>query len=365
YNTYRTGAELDFVIPRFVAGPFGDIKTDGGYMPRTTIRMGYDILQRNKLYTLNSYRFEYGYTWKPDIRKQHELFPISINYVQPLSITQQYLDLEKQYPGVFERTVMQQFILGSNYQFTYNELADGLQRLNSFYFNGVVDLSGNIAGLITHPNAKIGDTVKIYKAPFSQYFKIELEGRYYRKIALKSSWANRIDFGYGYPYGNSTQLPYIKQFFVGGTNSLRGFRSRSVGPGTYHYIIPANSTFKVLPDQTGDVKFEVNTEFRPHLSGPVYGAVFLDAGNIWLINDSIYTQKSGAKFTGKFLSQLAVDVGVGIRFDITLFVIRLDLGFPIRKPWESNPWVMNQINFGNQSWRRENLIYNLGIGYPF
>jgi outer membrane protein insertion porin family len=365
YNTYRTGAELDFVIPRFVVGPFGDIRTDGGYMPRTTIRMGYDILQRNKLYTLNSYRFEYGYTWKPDIRKQHELFPISINYVQPLHITQQYLDLEKQYPGVFERTVLQQFILGSNYQFTYNELADGLQRMNSFYFNGVVDLSGNIAGLITHPNVKNGDTVKIYKAPFSQYFKIELEGRYYRKIALKSSWANRIDFGYGYPYGNSTELPYIKQFFVGGTNSLRGFRSRSVGPGTYHYIIPANSTFKVLPDQTGDVKFEVNSEFRPHFSGPVYGAVFVDAGNIWLISDSTYTHKPGAKFSGKFLSQLAVDVGVGVRFDITLFVIRLDLGFPIRKPWESNPWVMNQINFGNQSWRRENLIYNLGIGYPF
>ncbi|MFL5787134.1 MAG: BamA/TamA family outer membrane protein [Flavisolibacter sp.] len=364
YNTYRTGAELDFTIPRFVVGPFGDIKTDGGYMPRTTIRMGYDILQRNKLFTLNSYRFEYGYTWKPDITKQHELFPISINYVQPLNVTSAYEELVRQNP-IFNRLILQQFILGSNYQFTYNELASGIQRINSFYFNGLVDLSGNIAGLLTHPDVKHGDTVKIYKAPFSQYFKFETDFRYYRKVGLKSTWASRFDFGYGYPYGNSTQLPYIKQFFVGGTNSLRGFRSRSVGPGTYHYINPPNSKTTIIPDETGDVKLEVNTEYRPHISGPLYGAIFIDAGNIWLINDSTYTQKPGAKFTGKFLNQLAVDVGVGLRLDITIFVIRLDLGFPVRKPWEQNPWVMRQINFGNQSWRRENLVYNIGIGYPF
>src|SRR5207248_8892871 len=129
----------DFTIPRFVVGPFGDIKTDGGYMPRTTIKMGYDILQRNKLFTLNSYRFEYGYIWKPDITKTHELFPISINYVQPLNITPAYQEMQRQNP-IFDRLVLQQFILGSNYQFTYNELASGIQRINSFYFNGIIDL---------------------------------------------------------------------------------------------------------------------------------------------------------------------------------------------------------------------------------
>ena len=360
YNTYRTGAELDFVIPRFVVGPFGDIRTDGGYMPRTTIRLGYDILQRQKLFTLNSYRFEYGYTWKPDIQKSHEVFPISINYVQPLNVTATYRGFEQQYPGL-ERTVEPVFILGSNYQFTYNELANGLQPLNAYYFNGVVDLSGNIAGLATGANIKKGDTVKIYKAPFAQYVKFETDGRYYRKVGLKSSWANRIDIGFGYPYGNSIQLPYIKQFFVGGNNSLRGFRSRAVGPGTYHYV----GTSKFIPDQTGDIKLEMNTEFRPHISGPLYGALFLEAGNVWLWNDSTYTHKPGSQFTGKFLSQLAVDAGVGVRLDITIFVIRLDVGFPLRKPWEQNPWVMNQIRFSNPAWRRENIVYNLGIGYPF
>jgi outer membrane protein assembly factor BamA len=103
---------------------------------------------------------------------------------------------------------------------------------------------------------------------------------------LNDAWANRIIIGVGLPYGNSLQLPYVKQFFVGGTNSLRGFRSRAIGPGVY---VAGDST--TVPDQTGDIKFEINTEYRPHISGPLYGAIFLEAGNIWLLNDSTYTHK--------------------------------------------------------------------------
>jgi hypothetical protein len=119
YNTYRTGAEADFVMPRFQV-PFVHIPAYGGYAPRTDIKLGYDILKRNKLYTLNSYRFQYGYTWKENIQKQHELYPISINYVQPLNVTSSYDSLEKIYPGL-DKAIQSQFILGSTYQFTYNQ----------------------------------------------------------------------------------------------------------------------------------------------------------------------------------------------------------------------------------------------------
>lgn len=359
YNTYRTGLQLEYAIPRFVL-PFRTLASRGSFAPRTNIRLGYDILNRKDLYTLNSYRFEYGYTWRENLQKSHEFFPISINYVQPLDVTQAYKDLENSVPGL-ERAIEPQFILGLNYQYTYNELAGTIPKTNSFYFNGLVDLSGNIAGLIKGANIKKQDTALIAGTPFSQYIKFETDGRYYRKIGLRSTWANRIIIGIGIPYGNSVQLPYVKQFFVGGNNSLRGFRSRSVGPGIY---FPVNAV-DFIPDQTGDIKLELNTEFRPHISGPLYGAIFVDAGNIWLKNNSVWTDKPGAEFTGKFLSQMAVDAGLGIRLDLNVFVIRLDIGFPLRKPWEKNPWVVNQINFGNQQWRRENIIYNLAIGYPF
>lgn len=359
YNTFRTGAEADLAMPRFQV-PFFHIPSYGGYAPRTDIKLGYDILKRYSLYTLNSYRLQYGYTWKESIQKFHELYPIAINYVRPLDVTSEYDSLENIYPGL-DKAIEQQFTIGPTYRFNYNQLANGLSPNIAWYFNGIIDLSGNIPGLITGADIKKGDTVKVFNTPFSQYAKFEAEARFYHKVWLKSNWVSRIDIGIGLPYGNSTQLPYVKQFFVGGSNSLRGFRSRAVGPGIY----VQQDTSNVIPDQTGDLKFEINTEFRPHISGPLYGAIFLEAGNIWLVNDSTYTHKPGSQFTGKWLSQLAVDAGVGLRFDITMFVIRLDVGFPLRKPWLQNPWVINQIKLGDHHWRKNNLVYSLAIGYPF
>jgi len=359
YNTYRTGAEITYAIPRVLI-PFKTLAPDGPFAPRTNFKVGYDILNRKNLYTLNSYRFEYGYVAKKSIIKTHEFYPVSISYTQPLNVTSEYRKLEDSIPGL-ERAIEQQFILGTRYQFTYNEMALELPPRNAFFFNGVVDLSGNIAGLISGANAKKGKQSLIRNVPFSQYFMLEADGRFYHKLGLNSMWANRLIIGYGHPYGNSLQIPYVKQFFVGGNNSLRGFRSRSIGPGTY-FPVAANN---IIPDQTGDIKLEANTEYRPHITGPLYGAVFLDAGNIWLRNDSTYTQKPGSQFTGKFLNQLAIDAGVGIRFDITLFVIRLDVAVPIRKPWVIPPFVLNQIKFNDPVWRRQNIVYNLAIGYPF
>jgi outer membrane protein assembly factor BamA len=363
YNTYRTGAEANFSVPRFVV-PFVNLRHQGPYAPRTTIKLGYDILQRQKLYTLNSYRFEYGYTWKRNLQRSHELFPISITYAQPLNVTQTYRKLQDSIVGL-AHIIDQQFILGSRYEYLYNQLANGVQPRNAWYFNRIIDVSGNIAGLLMGGNAKKGDTARLFGTPFSQYIKLEGDVRYYRRIGLKSTWANRIDIGIGIPYGNSTQIPYIKQFFIGGNNSLRGFRSRSIGPGTYFPKTNSGKPASIIPDQTGDIKLEMNTEFRPHLSGPLYGAIFLEGGNIWLLNDSTYTNKPGAQFTSKFLSQLAVDAGLGIRLDITLFVIRFDVAFPLRKPWVIPPSVLRDINFFDPAWRRQNLVYNLAIGYPF
>jgi outer membrane protein insertion porin family len=355
YNTYRMGGEATIALPKFLV-PFVDIRNQGAFAPRTVIQLGYDVLNKQKLYTLNSFRGRYGYTWKEDITKQHELYPIDINYVQPFSVTQRYRDSVTKYPTL-KKATEQQFILGSTYRFTYNKGLKGLDLINSYYFSGLADFSGNLASLVRPGNAMKNDTAFIFNAPYAQYMKFETDYRFYRKIGLKDMWASRIILGYGYPYGNSVHLPFIKQFFAGGNNSIRAFRSRTVGPGTW------KDTSRFLIDETGDIRLELNTEYRPHISGPLYGAVFIDAGNVWLKNED--PERPGAKFTKDFLNQLAVGAGVGIRFDLTIFVIRLDVAVPLRKPWEQNPWVMNRIKFSDQPWRRENIIYNLAIGYPF
>jgi outer membrane protein assembly factor BamA len=360
FNTYRSGAQIDFLFPKFIL-PYKTIHTRGGYVPKTNIQLGFDLLNKQKLYTLNSYRLQYGFLWKESIEKSYEFYPVAISLVQPSNITKQFTDSANKYPYL-QHVVERQYILGSTFQFLLNQNATGLQKLNSFYLMGLLDLSGNIAGLATGASVKKGKSRSLNGIPFAEYIKFEADGRYYRKIGLKSTWANRIDIGVGIPHGNSIELPFVKQFFVGGNSSNRAFRSRSVGPGTFR---DTNITKGFLPDQTGDIKLELNTEFRPHLTGPLYGAVFIDAGNVWLKNAD--TARRGGEFSGRFLSELAVGAGVGLRLDIQLFVVRLDVGIPLRKPWlnPGNRWVIDQIKFNDKDWRGENIIYNIAIGYPF
>lgn len=359
YNTFRYGIEPTLVFPRFLI-PFFNFNTKGGFMPKTTIKIGYDLLTKQKLYSLNSFRLSYGYNWKESVKKEHELNPVSVNYIQPANITQAFTDSAKQNPTL-NKTIEKQFILGSQYNYTYTNLLNN-KPANGFYFNGGIDLSGNIAGLLTSPNLPAGDTAKLFGAQFAQFTRLQSDLRFYRKLGNSNSiWANRIMVGIGIPYGNSRELPFIKQFFSGGNNSIRAFRSRSVGPGSYEDTTQRS----LLADQSGDIKLELNTELRFPIAGIVQGAVFVDAGNIWLWNDN--PLKPGALFSGKFLSELAVGTGLGIRFDLSFLVLRLDLAFPIRKHFlpEGKRWVFNQIDFSSSQWRKENLIFNLGIGYPF
>lgn len=361
YNSYRLGAEGNLAIPRFLI-PFVYLNPRGGFVPRTNIQLAYEILNRQKLYTLNSFRGAYGYIWKESQQKEHTFYPISVQYVQPIKVTPEYLDSLAKNPTL-QKVVDTQFILGANYNYLFNQMVGARLPKNGFYFNGLVDVSGNIAGLIKKNVIKGGDTARIFGAPFSQYLKLETDFRYYRQLGNDNVWANRIVIGSGFPYGNSRELPFIKQFFAGGNNSIRAFRSRSLGPGKYYAGNPRGAGF--IPDQSGDIRLELNSELRFKIFKPVYGAIFADAGNIWLYNENI--NKPGARFSNDFMKELAVGTGLGIRIDITILVLRLDLAFPIRKPWlpDSERWVIDQVSFGDSEWRKDNLVFNLAIGYPF
>lgn len=361
YNTFRLGAEANLAIPRFII-PFVYVNPRGGFVPRTNVQLGYDILNRKELYTLNSFKGGFGYIWKETQQKEHTFYPISIQYVQPVKITQLYRSRLANDPTL-KKIIDTQFILGANYNYLLNQMIGRSKPKNGIYFNGLVDISGNIAGLIKKNVIKGGETAQIFGAPFSQYFKLETDFRYYRQLGNESVWASRIDIGSGFPYGNSKELPFIKQFFTGGNNSLRAFRSRSLGPGTF--LADNTGTTGFIPDQSGDIKLELNSELRFKIINPVYGALFVDAGNIWLYNEN--PNKPGARFSKDFLKELAAGTGLGVRVDITILVLRLDVAFPIRKPWlpESDRWVLDKIDFGNKVWRNENLVFNLAIGYPF
>ncbi len=359
FNTYTLGGGVTFTVPKFVI-PFFTLNTTNAFVPKTKIEVSYDLLNRRKLFTLNSFNAQLGYEWKPNIRVTQQLNPFAINYVQALQVTQQYLDSIRNNP-ILKHAIDTQFILGSQYSYTLDPFVKDANG-SGLYFNGLADISGNLLGLVT-PEDPVTKQKRLFQAPISQYLKAQADLRYYWQISPVARLANRIIFGFGYPYGNSQQLPYIKQFFIGGNNSIRAFRSRSIGPGTFR---PKNAdSLSFFPDQSGDIKLEMNTELRYHFNNILEGAIFFDAGNIWLFRKD--TLQPGGVFNTNFLRQLAAGTGVGLRLNLSILLLRLDLGMPLREPWlpEGQRWVMDLIDFGSKSWRRQNLVLNLAIGYPF
>lgn len=358
FNVYRIGTEANLVWPRFIS-PF-KFKSSSGFVPKTKATLGYEFQNRTQLYSLQTFKGSFGYLWKANERIEHLLNVTEITYASPQNVTALYQEQIVANPSL-GKVIEKQLIFGPTYSFTYTNTLEK-RRKNTFYYKGTIDLAGNIAGLTTGANSKKGDTIKVFGVPFSQFIKIENEFRHYLKLSQDSQLASRIIVGAGFAYGNSGEMPFIKQFFIGGTNSLRAFRARSIGPGSYDGSATAGS---FLADQSGDLKLEFNTEYRAKIYGLVKGALFLDAGNIWLLNNN--PEKPGAQFSKKFLNELAVGAGAGLRFDFSFLILRTDFAFPIRKPYlpDGQRWVLDQINFGDSSWRKENLVFNLAIGYPF
>lgn len=368
-NTYEVGLETELLIPRFIT-PF-NLRVSSNFVPKTRFGLGYRLQNRVNYFLLNSFSFNYGYIWKEDIKKQHEFNPVDINYLQVGNESEAFDSLLTQSP-ILARSFAQQFILGSTYSFTYNSKLEE-QRPNEFFFNGNIDISGNLAHLLQNNMIEEASTFDepytIFGSPYSQYTRVDADFRYYHNFKGTSSIASRLIAGVGIPYGNSSTLPYIKQFFIGGTNSIRAFLPRSLGPGTYQ---PPDSVQSLLIDQVGDIRLEGNVEYRFDIYSILKGALFVDAGNIWLVDENPENvenpEKAGGEFNfDTFLNQVAVGTGFGLRIDASFFVLRFDFAFPIRKPFpaENERWVFDEIDFGSRSWRRDNLVLNIGIGYPF
>ena len=353
-NIYHTGAEVDLSIPRFLV-PFVSIKGSSYYIPRTIIKGIYSFESQSDLLRINSYKFSYGYNWKEDVRQDHQLYPINFTYVHTDTLGRENLNL------YYGNLIFNGIIIGPTYEYTYNSQA-GSSRRNNLYFNGLIDLSGNILGLAEKADYK-DNPQTLFGSTYAQYLKLQVDVRHYFNFFPGFVFANRLLIGFGYPYGNSAALPNVKQFFSGGNSSLRGFRSRLVGPGTFNekYLYGTNNYIETL----GDMKVEGNSELRVKIYNFLNTAFFVDAGNIWLLRDN--PAFPGGKFTSESYKELAADMGIGLRLDFKILLLRLDLGMPIRKPWlpDGERWVFNKINFGDGQWRGDNLIFNLAIGYPF
>lgn len=357
-NSYGLGAEVAVTFPRFIT-PFRGLNIRTPYVPKTRISASYELFSRADLYNLNAYTLQLQYLWQKTQYLSHIFAPIAVTYVLPTKTTAAYDSILINDPSQ-RASIEKQFILGGNYTITFNNQQPN--RVHNFYVSANLDISGNLAGLVV-PRNDTGQRT-ILGNSFAQYERLTIEGRHYWNIGKGKQWINRLLLGYGLPYGNSSTLPFVKQFFTGGSSSIRAFRARTLGPGSYYN--KAQDTAVLLANEAGDIKLEFNTELRVHVASVFNVAAFIDAGNIWLQKD--VPEKPGSKFEfSSFYKQIAVGGGVGLRVDASIVVVRLDLAMPFRVPYlpENERWVLNKINFGDPDWRKKNLILNIAIGYPF
>ena len=385
-NTVNLNLEAKISLARlFPSFKKKNCNTYRKYRPSTFISLNYNFQKRIGLYNLQTMSVNYGYEWFND-KFRHIFAPLSFSYVLPTKITEKFDTTILRNNPRLRQGFSQQFILGQEYTFSYtNQNLNVGKYKNFFYFRGNAFFAGNIVYAFASIAQK-GDE-KPYKLGginFAQFARFEFEPRYFFNFKRGQALSFRAFIGVGIPYGNSTYrdtavMPYVKQFFAGGPNSMRGWSFRKLGPGGYYTYGVNNS----LLDQTADLKFEFNAEYRFGIYKIFKGAIFTDIGNIWLIKED--PSKPLANFDKKrFIKELAWDVGAGLRMDLSFFVVRFDVGFKIYDPAfpEGKRWVFDKINnddylikkdprskdlpLGDYKFSFQDFIgLNFAIGYPF
>ncbi|WGF91923.1 BamA/TamA family outer membrane protein [Aequorivita marisscotiae] len=343
------GLKQELIFPRVIF----PIKINTDFfkysIPKTKASLSVDYLSRTKLYALLSGTAQFGYLWQANKFVSHEIIPISVNYTKPSNTTPEFEAILDENPFL-KRSFDQQFISGLNYSFTYNEMIDA-SKTNQIFVNTTLDVAGNSVSLFGKDNDT--GTKEFLGLEYAQYAKIDLDFRYHFKFGKDQLIAARLFGGYGYAYGNSEIVPYVKQYYSGGPYSVRAFRIRSLGPGTYNNEANPNSNYF---DQTGNIRLEANIEYRFPLFSFFKGAIFADAGNIW---NSIANPTYGGKdkFTSNFINELGMGAGVGLRVDVQGFVLRFDFAAPFH-----DPSLMEGKRF---NFNVKETVFNFGIGYPF
>lgn len=349
-NSYELGSRLALNFPRFV---FPGVSRRRVRFPASTVfSLDADWKNRSGFFNIMSFGLSATYQWNKRPRAHHSLTLFSLEYDKMLHTTATFDSIMNANPAL-SVSMRNQFIPSLSYTFTFTSAA---HHRNPVWFQGTIKEAGNFTSGVYAIFGKKFSTLnkELFGNPFAQYIKATAELHHTIKFSDRLKLATRVFGGVIYSYGNSTTPPYVDQFYVGGANSVRAFTVRSLGPGTYK----ANESKYAYIDQTGDIKLEANAELRARLIGNLHGAVFLDAGNVWLMRDD--PQRPGAKFTPQNLKNVALGTGLGIRYDLDFLVLRFDVGVALHAPYETA-----KSGFYNIEKFKDGLGFHFAVGYPF
>ena len=350
-NSYEAGINFSLAFPRLLAPKFVD--RSRRYINWTNISLNADIINRPKYFKMLNVSLGMKWEWHANRYSLNEFSPLTLKYTNLLSCTPDFLIMAFDNPAIMN-SFDSQFLPMMTYSYTYDRQIDSDHKIN---WNLSLAESGNVlCGIWTLVGAGSGKYAKeLIETPISQFVKASTQLTYSYQFFPGHWLVSRAFIGAAHAYGNSSEVPFSEQFYVGGSNSLRAFPARSVGPGHYH----DSESFFQFYDQAGTFKLEMNLEYRFPIIGFLKGALFVDAGNVWLLSEDAY--RPGAKITTRsFFKDIALGTGIGLRFDFGFIVVRGDLGIGIHYPYETE-----KSSYYNMSSFKNSLSLNLAIGYPF
>ena len=354
-NSYELGTSLSLDFPRLIL-PWKDKDLlRSRYPQRTSFKIYGNLLNRARFFNMLSFGGNVTYEFRKSRLWKHTVTPFQLTFNTLMSSTERFDSITATNPSL-ALSLGDQFIPSMNYTFTYDNAR--LKKDYQLWWENSITSAGNVTSLLYAALGKdfSEKNKKLLGTPFAQFLKLTSEVRALFKVGEKQHIAARFMGGMLWSYGNQTIAPYSEQFYIGGANSLRAFTVRSIGPGTYN---PAQNTKYGYLDQTGDIKLEANVEYRFPIFGELYGATFLDAGNVWLMRKD--ENRPGGEFTLKnFAKSIALNTGVGVRYDLTFLVIRLDMGIALHVPYETG-----KSGYYNIPKFKDGLGLHFAIGYPF
>ncbi|MEP1258613.1 BamA/TamA family outer membrane protein [Algoriphagus sp.] len=368
YQSSEFGVSASVIFPRFLI-PFysGSLQKYGRYNPNTRTQIGYNYTNRPE-YTRSGLNAKLAYTWATrENRTQFTINAADINYVRTPQISDDFaqvlIDLENQGNNLiwsflpsFISSISGQSIINFNNYGNYSS-SNKASLLKLFAESGGTTLNF----LTTSTNNEATDFARF------QWLKLQADYRRYHPLNQKSTLAYRANFGIAHPYGVSNGiLPYEKYFFAGGGTSIRAWQARRLGPGSYTPQIGEGGRYDYAFEQPAEMIVETMLEYRRNLVGYFDMAVFVDAGNAWVIG--VDNSRPGADFRfDRFYKEIAIGTGLGLRMDFNFLVVRLDLATKAVDPSmpEGQRWVLDNISFNNIFGLKGQTVLNFGIGYPF
>lgn len=352
FNSYEFGLNTSLAFPRLLAPNF--IHRSQRDLNWSTISLGANILNRPKYFKMAEFNTGISYQWRTSRHVTQSFTPLKLSYTKLISTTTEFDSIMGANPAI-ALSFQNQFIPEMSYSYTYDRFFER-ERINGINFNLQVTEAGNVLDGIWKLTGAKG-TKKLFGTPFSQFAKVQAQLVYTRRLIRGTNhWlVSRFLIGAEHAYGNSKEVPYKEQFYVGGANSIRAFSVRSLGPGSYR--APSDQINGYF-DQTGTFKLEANVEYRFPLVSMLHGALFVDAGNVWLLkNDE--QRPGGLLKANTFLRDIALGTGVGLRVDLGMIVVRGDLGYGLHTPYSNGTGHYFNVPF------KDAFAFHLAIGYPF